>query len=70
MSEILIQIPRISLEEQKRYRGKDVAIVDGRVVAVGNSSVEVFKKARRLYPGKKPAEIILASVPEPEVLIL
>jgi len=70
MSEILIEIPQISLEDQERYRGKDVAIVDGRVVAAGDSSVEVFEQAQRLYPAKKPEEIILASVPWPEVLIL
>lgn len=70
MSEILIEIPQISLKDQKRYRGKDVAIVDGRIVAVGDSSFDVFEKARRLYPGKRPEEIIMACVPESEVLIL
>jgi len=34
----------------KQYGGLQVAIVDGRVVASGRTSVEALAKARRLFP--------------------
>lgn len=67
---IFIEVPQISLEDQQKYRGKDVAIVDGKVVAAGYSSVEVFRKARELFPNKSSREIIIADIPMEDMLIL
>lgn len=50
----------------KKYRGKQIAIVNGKVVAEGFSVKEVFKKAKALYPRK---EIWLFSVPKEAVFI-
>jgi hypothetical protein len=38
-----IEIPHIPLEEQERYKGMDVAMIDGRIVAAGYSSFEVYQ---------------------------
>lgn len=50
----------------KKYRGKQIAIVDGEIVAAGYSTEEVFKKAKKLYPKKR---VWLFSVPREEVFI-
>ncbi|GEM_PF-1628548 len=57
------KIPVIDL---KKYRGKQVAIIDGKVVTSGKTTEEVLKKAQALYPKK---EIWLFSVPHSEVFI-
>lgn len=68
--EIVINIPQIPLEEQEKYRGKHVAIVDGKVVAAGYSSLEAYRKAQELFPEKGSERIMLAYIPREEVLIL
>ncbi|MFQ6058556.1 MAG: DUF5678 domain-containing protein [Anaerolineae bacterium] len=64
--EIFIDIPQISLEEQEKYAGMDVAIVDGKVVAAGRNSLEAFQKARALFPDKGVEEILISYIPKPE----
>jgi len=68
--EIFIDIPQISLEEQEKYAGMDVAIVDGKVVAAGRNSVEVYERARELFPDKDPEEIVIRYITRPGTLIL
>ena len=70
MEEIFITVPQISLEDQEKYRGKHVAIIEGKVIAVGYTSLEAVEKAMALFPDKSPEEIILAFIPREEVLIL
>ncbi|MBI4127224.1 hypothetical protein HY463_00780 [Candidatus Peregrinibacteria bacterium] len=41
----MIRIPQISKAIQKKHTGKTVAIVDGKIVAYGNNSVDAEKKA-------------------------
>jgi hypothetical protein len=67
---IYIEIPHIPLEEQEKYKGMDVAIIDGKIVAAGYSSFEVYQKVRELFPQKEPEEILLDYIPREEVLIL
>jgi len=67
---VFIDIPQIPLEEQEKYKGMDVAIVDGKIVAAGHSSVEVYEKARALFSDKTSEEILLDFIPREEVLIL
>jgi hypothetical protein len=67
---ITIEIPHIPLEEQEKYKGMDVALIDGKIVAAGYSSFEVYQKARELFPEKEPEEILLDYIPREEVLIL
>lgn len=41
-----------SQELSKKYPGKYVAMVDDKLVAVGGSNLEVFRKAKKKYPKK------------------
>jgi hypothetical protein len=70
MEKVLITTPEVSTEEQKLYAGKHVALVDGKIVASGNTSVEVFGKAKKLFPDKLTEEIGLLYIPKAEFLIL
>jgi uracil phosphoribosyltransferase len=47
----------------KQYGGKQVAIVDGKIVATGETSVEVLKQARQEHPDTPLSEIHLVAVP-------
>lgn len=68
---VFIDIPQIPLEDQRKYQGMDVAIIDGRIVAVGHTSVEVLAKARELYPDRPKEEIAICYImPQSDVLIL
>ena len=47
-----------------KYKGKEVAIVKGKIVASGNSSKIVFEAAKKLFPKIASKDIILLSVPK------
>jgi len=66
----IIEIPKIELEEQKKFAGKHVAIVEGKIVASGDTAKEAFLKARQLYPNKKTEGIGLLLIPREEMMIL
>jgi len=70
--QIFIDIPQIPFEEQEKYAGKHVAIVDGKIVAAGDSPTEVAKRAQELYPDRSTEEILLdyIRVPKEKYLIL
>lgn len=55
------KIPTIGI---KKYGGKQVAIVDGKVVAVGHTLREVLEEAQRIVPSKPLHEIKVFSVPK------
>jgi hypothetical protein len=48
----------------KKYGGRQVAIVDGKIVASGRTSVEALTKARRLFPSRPQTDIALLAVPK------
>ncbi|MDD5750809.1 MAG: DUF5678 domain-containing protein [Candidatus Pacebacteria bacterium] len=52
-----------------KYKGKEVAIIKGRVVASGNSSRVVFETARKVFPKIAVKDIILLSVPKEKITI-
>jgi hypothetical protein len=60
---IFIDIPQIPLEEQAKYEGMDVAIVDGQIAAAGKSSVEAYQRAKKLFPDKGPEAIAIRYIP-------
>lgn len=70
MSEIVYQAPRISPEEYEKYRGRHVALYDGRIIADGSNSVEALEKALKIYPKLKPEQIALFYIQLADVLIL
>ena len=57
MSEKVFEAPHITPEEYKKYRGKDVAIYKGKIVAAGRNSGEAFHNALKKYPKAKSEEI-------------
>lgn len=70
MERITIEMPQLTREMQTKYAGKCIAIVDGKIVASGANSYDVFKKARRRYPDKPTNQIILDYIPKEDFLIL
>jgi hypothetical protein len=68
--EFFIEITQIPFEEQEKYKGMDVAIIDGKIVAAGHTSIEAFEKAMALFPDKNKEEIEIAYIPAEEWLIL
>ena len=54
-------IPTISI---KKYGGKQVAIVKGKIVASGANTKEVLAQAKRNVPYATWQEILLVSVPK------
>ena len=48
----------------KKYGGKQVAIVDGKIVATGRNLGDVIRRARKLFPQKPLHEIHIFAVPE------
>ncbi|MDD5738371.1 MAG: DUF5678 domain-containing protein [Candidatus Pacebacteria bacterium] len=47
-----------------KYKGKEVAIVKGKIVASGSSSKSAFEAAKKLFPKIASRDIILLSVPK------
>ena len=67
---IIFESPEISPQEQKKYSGKHVALVDGKIAASGRTSKEVFEKAQKKFPNRKTEEIGLLFIPKGDLLIL
>jgi len=49
------------------YEGKWIAIVDGNVVASGDTAVEVYNEAKKRFPGES---IAVDRVPTKDILVL
>lgn len=52
------------LIDVKKYGGKQVAIVDGRIIAVGQTLKEVITRARQRMPSRALHEIHIFAVPK------
>jgi len=70
MANIYIKLPFLNKDQQKQYAGKHVALVDGKIVSSGKTSVEAFKQAKKLFPDKLSEEIGMLFIPNAELLIL
>ncbi|MCW4000888.1 MAG: DUF5678 domain-containing protein [Candidatus Bathyarchaeota archaeon] len=57
MGEVTVKAPAISAEEYEKYRGKNVAIYKGKIVAAGQNSAEALQKALKKNPKLKPSQI-------------
>ncbi len=55
-----------SQELSKKYPGKYIAVVDSKLVAIGNSNLEVFKKAKEVYPKKM---VSISYIPRKDELV-
>ena len=60
------KIPKsnIPLIDFAKFKGKQAALVDGKIVAVGKSSKEAFEKAKKQFPQRPSEDIVLLSVPQ------
>ena len=70
LSETVYQAPCISPEEYKKYRGRHVALYDGRIIADGRGSLEALEKALKTHPKLKPEQVALFYIQVVDVLIL
>lgn len=57
MGEVTVKAPCISPEEYEKYRGKNVAIHNNRIIAAGQNSAEALQKALKKNPKLKPSQI-------------
>lgn len=48
----------------KKYGGKQVAIVNGKIAAAGVDTEDVLKQAKRKFPGATWRDILLVTVPQ------
>lgn len=70
MSEIVYQAPSISPEQYEKYRGRHVALYQGKIIADGTNSVEALEKALKARPDLKPEQIAFFYIQLADVLIL
>jgi hypothetical protein len=70
MTEKSIQAPKISVEEYMKYRGKDVALYENKIIAEGITSEEAIQKALKKYPKLKPQDIEIYYIESADALIL
>jgi hypothetical protein len=68
--EIIIEAPRITPEEYKKYRGKDVAIYKNKIIASGRTSIEAFENAKKKCPEAKTDEIEIFYIQIADEMIL
>jgi len=59
----------VPLIDFSKFRGKEVALVGGKIVAEGKTSKEAFENAKRIFPKKLSKEIILLFVPKEEIFV-
>ena len=55
---------KIPIIDVKKYGGKQVAILNGKIVASGRTLEEVIQKVRKRFPKKPLNEIQIFFVPE------
>ena len=55
-----------SQEWSEKYPGKYIAIIGDKLVAIGHSEPEVFRKAKEKYPDK---EVSMAYLPTDEEMV-
>jgi hypothetical protein len=70
MSDTVYQAPSISPEEYETYRGRHVALYEGKIIAEGGDSVEALENALKRRPELKPEQIVLHYIQVADVLIL
>lgn len=67
---LIMEIKNIDLKTQRKFAGKHVAIIKGKVVGWGATVKEAFEMAKKKYPSAKSEEILLRYIPQEELLIL
>jgi hypothetical protein len=70
VTEITVKAPNITPEEYKKYKGTDVAIYNGRVIASGANSMETWKKTLKKFPSLKSEQIEIDYIQTADNLVL
>jgi hypothetical protein len=70
MSEIVYKAPTIRPKDYKKYRGRHVALFEGKIIADGSNSVEALEKASKKHPKLRPDQIALYYIQAADVLVL
>jgi hypothetical protein len=65
-----IESPQITADEYKKYRGKNVAIYKGKIVASGRTSSEAFQKAKEKIPNAEPEDVEIFYIQMTDAMIL
>lgn len=55
---------KLPIIDVKKYGGKQVAVVNGRIVASGTTTKSVLQKAQKVSPKSGWRDILLVSVPK------
>lgn len=58
---------RVPVVDFYKFRGKELAIIDGRIAASGKTSKQALEKAKKLFPQKPTKDIVLFSVPKEKI---
>lgn len=70
MGSRLSEVLRISKEEYERYRGRNVAIVRGRILCSGRSAKEAIEEALRRKPRLKTEDVSIYFIPAADELVV
>ena len=65
-----MKIENIDLKTQKKFAGRHVAIIKGKVVGWGTTVQEAFRMAKEKFPSVGSEQILLRYIPQEELLIL
>jgi hypothetical protein len=66
----IIEAPKISAEDYKKYNGRNVAIYRGKIVADGRTSGEALRKALKKCPEATTEDITIDYIQSSDVMIL
>lgn len=68
--DVEIRFADIGVEEEERFAGQHVAIVDGKVKGWGGNVKEAFDMAKSNFPQKSTDEVLLRFIPQEGLLVL
>lgn len=58
----MVKSPKISAVLQKQHTGKIAISLDGKVIAVGENSLDAFKKAKKILPQIENEEFLVTRI--------
>lgn len=61
---MIVVMSKFPIIDIKKYGGKQVAVMNGKIVAWGTNTRDVLKKAKRKFPQSRWHEITLVGVPK------
>jgi hypothetical protein len=68
--EEIIEAPKITTEEYRKYNGRNVAVYRGKIIADGRTSGEALRKALKKCPEATVGDITIDYIQSADVMIL